>query len=60
MEAKLPKKFETIEEAEKAVAMQGDHVRSLKSSNAEKHIIKEQVDILLKFKKELGNLRPNK
>lgn len=47
----------TVEEAEKSVAAQGDKVRALKASGAEKLIVQEQVKILLALKKQLADLQ---
>lgn len=49
--------FSTIEEAEKAVADQGEKVRKLKSSGVEKSIWQPEVNILLELKKQLDGLR---
>lgn len=49
--------FSTIEEAEKAVADQGEKVRKLKSSGVEKSIWQPEVNILLELKKQLEGLR---
>lgn len=48
---------QTIEDAEKAVATQGDKVRKLKAAKADKPIIQEQVKILLDLKKKVEDLR---
>lgn len=50
-------KFTSVAEAEKAVAAQGDKVRALKSSGAEKPVVQEQVAILLALKKQLAELQ---
>jgi methionyl-tRNA synthetase len=49
--------FSTIEEAEKAVADQGEKVRKLKSSGVEKSVWQPEVNILLELKKQLEGLK---
>lgn len=49
--------LKTIEEAEQAVAVQGEKVRSLKAAKAEKSVIQDQVKILLSLKKAVEELR---
>lgn len=47
----------TVEDAEKAVAAQGDKVRALKAAKAEKAVVQAEVNILLALKKELADLQ---
>lgn len=49
--------FSTIEEAEKAVADQGEKVRKLKISGVEKSVWQPEVNILLELKKQLEGLK---
>lgn len=49
--------FSTIEEAEKAVADQGEKVRKLKTSGVEKSVWQPEVNILLELKKQLESLK---
>lgn len=49
--------FSTIEEAEKAVADQGEKVRKLKSGGVEKSVWQPEVNILLELKKQLESLK---
>lgn len=49
--------FNSVEEAEKAVAAQGEKVRALKTAKAEKAIVQDEVKILLELKKKLGELQ---
>lgn len=54
------KLFNSVEEAEKAVADQGLKVRDLKASGAEKAVWQPEVTILLELKKQLANLQAQK
>lgn len=54
------KLFNNVEEAEKAVADQGEKVRILKSSGVEKAVWQPEVTILLELKKQLANLQAQK
>ncbi|XP_031620753.1 methionine--tRNA ligase, cytoplasmic [Contarinia nasturtii] len=45
--------FQNIEDAERAVDIQGNKVRELKASKADKSVVQEQVKILLDLKKNL-------
>lgn len=54
------KLFNSIDEAEKAVADQGVKVRQLKSSGVEKSTWQPEVTILLELKKQLANLQAQK
>lgn len=54
------KLFNSIEEAEKAVADQGIKVRDLKASGVEKSSWQPEVTILLELKKQLANLQAQK
>lgn len=56
-ESKLNKKFANVSEIESAITKQGDKVRSLKISKAEKHEIEEQVKFLLELKSELEKFK---
>lgn len=47
---------QTSEQLAAAIAQQGDKVRALKASGAEKFVVKAEVDVLLKLKKELEGL----
>lgn len=49
--------FSTVEEAEKAVADQGEKVRKLKTGGAEKSVWQPEVNILLELKKLLEGLK---
>lgn len=49
--------LKSVKEAEIAIAAQGEKVRTLKSSGAEKPIVQEQVNILLDLKKQLATLQ---
>lgn len=49
--------FSTIEEAEKAVADQGEKVRKLKTGGVEKSVWQPEVNILLELKKQLESLK---
>lgn len=51
--AELPV-LKTAEDVEKAIAVQGEKVRVLKTSGAEKAIWQPEVEILLRLKKQLG------
>lgn len=51
--------LKTVQEAEIAVAVQGDEVRKLKASGAEKADVQAQVKILLDLKKQLASLQLN-
>lgn len=49
----------SVTEAERAIAAQGDKVRALKASGTEKAIVQEQVKILLALKKRLAEIQLN-
>lgn len=49
--------IQSIEDAEKAVAVQGQKVRELKAAKAEKVVIQKEVNTLLDLKKTLENLQ---
>lgn len=49
--------LKNVKEAEAAIAEQGNKVRTLKSSGAEKSVVTEQVNILLALKKQLTELQ---
>lgn len=49
-----PPVFKTVEDVQKAIDVQGDKVRVLKTSGAEKAIWQPEVEILLKLKKQLA------
>lgn len=49
--------LKTVQEAETAIAAQGDVVRKLKASGAEKADVQVQVNILLALKKQLASLQ---
>lgn len=49
--------FKTINDAEKAIEIQGNKVRSLKSSGVEKAVWQPEVNILLDMKKQLAELQ---
>lgn len=49
--------FQSIEDAEMAVAVQGNKVRSMKASKAEKSVVQDEVRVLLDLKKVLANLQ---
>lgn len=49
--------IQSIEDAEKAVAAQGQKVRELKASKSEKVVIQKEVKTLLDLKKVLENLQ---
>lgn len=51
--------IDRVTEAEKSVAAQGDKVRAMKASGTEKAIVQEQVEILLKLKKQLADIKLN-
>lgn len=51
------KLFDTIDECEHAVADQGEKVRKLKTSGAEKSVWQPEVTILLELKKQLESLK---
>lgn len=57
--AASPTVLNSVQDAEQAIAAQGDKVRALKASGAEKPIVQEQVAILLALKKQLANLQLN-
>lgn len=54
------KLFNSVDEAEKAVADQGEKVRKLKSGGVEKAVWQPEVTILLELKKQLANLQSQK
>lgn len=54
------KLFNSVEEAEKAVADQGIKVRELKASGVEKSAWQPEVTILQELKKQLANLQSQK
>lgn len=54
------KLFDSVDEAERAVADQGEKVRKLKSSGVEKAVWQPEVTILLELKKQLTNLQSQK
>lgn len=54
------KLFTNVDEAEKAVADQGEKLRKLKSSGIEKAVWQPEVTILLELKKQLANLQAQK
>jgi len=54
------KLFNSVDEAEKAVADQGIKVRDLKASGIEKAMWQPEVTILLELKKQLANLQSQK
>lgn len=54
------KLFNSVEEAEKAVADQGNKVRDLKASGVEKAVWQPQVTVLQELKKQLANLQAQK
>lgn len=54
------KLFDNIDEAEKAVADQGEKVRQLKTGGVEKAVWQPEVTILLELKKQLANLQSQK
>lgn len=54
------KLFNSVDEAEKAVADQGLKVRDLKASGVEKAVWQPEVTILLELKKQLANLQAQK
>lgn len=54
------KLFNSVDEAEKAVADQGIKVRDLKASGVEKSVWQPEVTILLELKKQLANLQAQK
>lgn len=54
------KLFNSVEEAEKAVADQGNKVRELKGSGVEKAVWQPEVTILQELKKQLANLQAQK
>lgn len=51
------KVFSTINEAEEAIKVQGDKVRALKSSGADKSVWQPEVAVLLDYKKQLEVLQ---
>lgn len=57
---KSNKLFNTLEEAEKAIADQGEKVRKLKTGGVEKSVWQPEVTILLELKKQLANLQKPK
>lgn len=54
------KLFNSVDEAERAVADQGIKVRDLKASGVEKAMWQPEVTILLELKKQLANLQAQK
>jgi methionyl-tRNA synthetase len=58
--AEKSKLFNNVDEAEKAVADQGEKVRMLKTSGVEKAVWQPEVTILLELKKQLANLQSQK
>lgn len=48
--------FKSVQEAELAIKAQGDKIRDLKASKAEKSVIQPEVAILLSYKKQLEAL----
>lgn len=51
------KLFKTVAEAEEAIKVQGDKVRALKTSKADKTVWQPEVNILLEYKKQLEALQ---
>lgn len=56
-EPETPAAFTSIEDAESAVTAQGEKVRALKASGAEKAIVTAAVNVLLALKKQLAALQ---